>query len=141
MRSFGKRILSGLSASLPSAIFWGLFASVLYTCADDPRPGQHESLPNLLILYFSVAIVCGAVYGLLKDWTTTNPRFAVMSIVIALPWAAALMLMVNDWQVSRVEMWQVLLFGVLGVALGPPVGFYLRSQHTNKPALSKRDDG
>ncbi len=139
MRSFGHRILSGLRASLPLAIFWGLFAALVYSCGDDPHPERHESLRNLLILYFSVAIVCGAAYGLLKDWANTNIRFGVMCSVIGLLWSVALMLMVHDWDITKVDQFTVFVLGFFGAALGPPIGFYWRSRDDPKQSRSNKE--
>ena len=75
-----------------------------------------------------MAIVCGALYGLLKDWAKTNLRFGVMCSAIGLLWSVALILMVNNWDMSRVSQFDVYVLGFFGVALGPPIGFYLRSR-------------
>ena len=139
MPSFGKKILSGLRVSLPLAIFWGLFATLVYSCGKDPHPERHESLRTLLTMYFSVAIVCGAVYGLLKDWANTNIRFGIMCSVIGLLWSVALMLMVNDWDIAKVDQFTVFLLGFFGVALGPPLGFYFRSRDDSRRSTPNKE--
>ena len=135
MRTFWRRIWSGLRASLPLAIFWGLFATIVYSCSDDPHPERHESLPSLLKLYFSVAIVCGAAYGLLKDWAKTNLRFGIMCSAIGFLFSVALMLMVIDWQISKVDQFTFFFLGFLGVAFGPPFGFYWRTRYGSKSSM------
>ena len=50
-----------------------------------------------------------------------------MSIAIALPLAACLLLMVEKWKVSAIEPWEIGVFGAIAVVLGPPVGFYCRT--------------
>lgn len=139
MREFSLQVLSGVRAFLPTAIFGAIVATLVYSCTDDPHPERHESLPSLLTLYFSMALSGGMVFGALRGWATTNWRFGIMSVGIAMPLAACLLLMVNGWQLSAIEPWEVLAFGVFAVLLGPPFGFYARTRFSEKQPSAERD--
>lgn len=128
MRNHARDIAAGIMAFLPAAAGSAIVATLVYSCSGDVEPGRHESLPNLLTVYFGIAVFAGAVYGALRRWARTDIRFALMSIAVAWAVGSCLLLLVNRWSLSEIELWEVAAFGALGVLLGPPFGFFIRSQ-------------
>lgn len=139
MRNFALQILGGVKAFVPLAMFWAVVATLISSCSDDPHPERHESLPSLVVLYFSMALSGGAVFGALRKWATTDFRFGAMSVAVALPLAGCLLLMVNEWKVTMIEPWEAAAFGAMAVLLGPPLGFYFRTRYAEDQSSGARD--
>ena len=139
MRTFSLQVLGGIKAFLPLAVFWAIVATLIYSGSKDSHPERHESLPSLIVLYFSMALAGGAVFGALRRWATTNLRFAVMSIAVAIPLAACVLFMVKGWTLAAIGSGDLVVFGALAIVFGPTFGFYFRTRFSNEQGSAGSD--
>ena len=121
-----------MAAFAPGAVFWSIVATLAYR-ADPSSPGTDDpALWELVLLYASVALVSGAVFGLLREWATSPARHALMSMAVGFPLTLGLALVLEHWNFSALGPWHFGLAISAAVLLGPPFGAYFRDRFSSR---------
>src|ERR1051326_3136651 len=130
--SIAQRVLTGIGRML-----WPAFGSAIIAVAASARDKQSATetqtpLTDLLIMYFSTAVISGAILGLLKPATIHPIGRAVVYTLAAVPFTLAIFILSHNGVVMALERFDLIAASVLAAVTGPIAAAFIAIRNKEK---------
>ena len=115
-----RRALKGIGQLMWAAGASGLVAVLLYSSSPEEMRDA-PPLPQLLALYFGIALVSGAIWGILRPLVSGLLAQSAVAALAAWPLAVALVVMVGDRGLMAITIGDHAIAFAIALWLGPVV--------------------